>query len=89
LREQADKTEDFGDVANIVLTGFIGSVWMILSVRRHLPSKFHLIWFVPLTLLLFVALLSLDFMVRIDPMYGGASMTRQLLADFQRNSRIC
>lgn len=58
LTDNADNTEDFGEVANIVLTGFVGSAWMILSVRRHLPSKLHLIWFIPLTLLLFIVLLS-------------------------------
>lgn len=58
LMDKADKTEDFGEVRNIVLTGFVGNVWMILSVHRYLPSKWHLIWFIPLTLLLLIVLLS-------------------------------
>ncbi len=58
LGEKVGKSDDFGEIANIVLAGVVGSLWMIFSIRRHLPSKLHLIWFLPLTLLLVFVLFS-------------------------------
>lgn len=58
LRKEIGAVEHFGEVANLMLTGVLGSLWLVFSVRRHFPSKWHLLWFVPIGVLLFVVVFS-------------------------------
>jgi hypothetical protein len=58
LREEIGQVQHFGDVSNILLTGVLGSLWMFVSIRRHFPSKLHLIWFIPLIFTLVAVIVS-------------------------------
>jgi hypothetical protein len=58
LQKELGAVDHFGEVANLMLTGVLGSLWLVMSVRRHFPSRWHLIWFVPVGLLLFLIVLS-------------------------------
>ena len=50
--------EYFGDVSNIMLTGVVGSLWMFAAIRKRIPSQLHLFWFIPLSVLAVLAILS-------------------------------
>jgi len=58
FREAQPPVEYFGDVSNIMLTGVVGSLWMFASIRKYIPSKLHLFWFIPLGFLVALAILS-------------------------------
>jgi len=58
LKSEVGQVDHFGDVSNVMLTGILGSLWMVLNVRKHFPSKLHLIWFLPLVVLFLAVILS-------------------------------
>jgi hypothetical protein len=58
LRNELGAVEHFGEIANLMLTGVLGSLWLVISVQKHFPSKWHLLWFGPVGLLLFLVLFS-------------------------------
>jgi len=58
LKREVGSAEHFGDVSNIMLTGVLGTLWMFVSIRKHFPSRLHLLWFLPLGFLFFLVMLS-------------------------------
>lgn len=58
LKGEVGAVDHFGDVSNVMLTGIVGSLWMVVAVRKHFPSRLHLIWFLPFALLLLTIILS-------------------------------
>ena len=52
LKEEVGAVEHFGEVRNLMLTGVLGSLWMVISIRTHFPSRWHLVWFIPVGSLL-------------------------------------
>jgi len=58
FRASQPAVEYFGDVSNIMLTGIVGSLWMLVSIPRYIPSRLHLFWFLPLCFLVILAILS-------------------------------
>lgn len=58
LKRHVGQAKHFGEVSNIMLTGVVGSLWMLVSIHRHLPSKLHLVWVLPVGLLILVVLFS-------------------------------
>lgn len=58
LKREVGEVDYFGDVSNIMLTGVLGSLWILISVQRHFRSKLQLIWFLPLVALLVLLMLS-------------------------------
>lgn len=58
LQKSMEGVDHFGDVSNILLTGVMGSLWMFFSIPRHIPSRLHLLWLLPVGLVLLVAIFS-------------------------------
>jgi hypothetical protein len=62
LQAGVPQSADFGDVSNVLLSGTTAYVWMFFALPRHLPSRLHLIWMLPLIVVLGAAMLSPTFL---------------------------
>jgi hypothetical protein len=55
---EAGKTDDFGDVRNVVLCGTLSHVWIVFRIGRYLHSRWNYVWYVPAAVLLSGIILS-------------------------------
>jgi hypothetical protein len=58
LQKEIGDVDYFGDVSNFMLKGIIGVLWIFVAIPAYLPSKWHLLWVLPLAVLFSVVLLS-------------------------------
>jgi hypothetical protein len=58
LGKELGEVEYFGDVANTMLTGVVGSLWIFVAIPKLFPSRIHLVWLIPLITLFMILFLS-------------------------------
>lgn len=51
LKEDLGQEKYFGDVSNILLTGFVGILWLFGSIYYYFRSKLQYIWLLPVVVL--------------------------------------
>jgi len=52
LKKELGDVDQLGDIGNLMLTGLLGHLWLLASILRRIPSRWHLLWFIPVALLL-------------------------------------
>jgi hypothetical protein len=58
LGEEIKNVEYYGDVSNAMLKGVAGTLWILVTIPRQLPTRLHRIWLIPAVGVFIILLLS-------------------------------